>query len=157
MRSTLITTTIFLLLNIFGINASKSQTLVIWQKDGSKVYYSLDEQPKTTFTSEDLVITTNSATISYPLTKIQRYTYEGGSLGINDIKAHGISISHHGEDIIVIDLPVGKSISIYSIDGKQLLSKQSDGSNRQTLSLSTLPTGVYIIKAETINYKFMKR
>ena len=157
MRLTLITTTIILLLTIFGINTANSQTLVIWQKDGSKVYYSLDEQPKTTFTTEDLVITTNSATINYPLAKIQRYTYEGGSLGINDIKAQGVAISHHGEDIIVIGLPIGKSISIYSIDGKRLQSKQSDGSNRQTLSLNELPTGFYIIKAETINYKFMKR
>lgn len=157
MRSTLITTTIILLLAILGSNVAKSQTLVIWQKDGNKVYYSLDEQPKTTFTTEDLVITTNDATINYPLSNIQRYTYESGSLGINDIKAQGIAISHRGEDIIVTGIPVGKSISIYSIDGKQLLSRQSDGSNCQTLSFSTLPTGVYIIKAETINYKFMKR
>lgn len=157
MRSTLIKTTIILLLAIFGFSTANSQTLVIWQKDGSKVYYSLDEQPKTTFTTEDLVITTNDATINYPLSNIQRYTYESGSLGINDIKTQGIAISHHGEDIIVTGLPIGKSISIYSIDGKLLLSRQSDGSNRQTLSLSALPTGVYIIKAETINYKFMKR
>lgn len=157
MRSTLITTTIILLLAILGSSTAKSQTLVIWQKDGSKVYYSLDEQPKTTFTTEDLVITTSTKTINYPLSQIQRYTYEGGSLGINDIKTQGVAISHHGEDIIMIGLPIGKSISIYSIDGKQLLSRLSDGSNRQTLSLSTLPTGVYIIKAETINYKFTKR
>lgn len=156
MRSVLITT-IIMLLTILGSSSVKSQTLVIWQKDGNKVYYSLDEQPKTTFTTEELVITTNNATINYPLAKIQRYTYEGGSLGINDIKAQGVAISHHGDEIIVIGFPVGKSISVYSIDGKQLMSRQSDGSNRQTLSLSTLPTGVYIIKAETINYKFMKR
>lgn len=157
MRSTLITTTIILLLTLLGSNTANSQTLVIWQKDGSKVYYSLDEQPKTTFTTEELVITTNNATINYPLGKIQRYTYEGGSLGINDIKAQGVTISHHGDEIIVIGIPVGKYIYVYSVDGKQLLSKQSDGSNRQTLSLSKLPTGVYIIKAETINYKFLKR
>lgn len=157
MRSTLITTTIILLLTIFGINTANSQTLVIWQKDGSKVYYSLDEQPKTTFTAEDLVITTNKTTINYPLSKIQRYTYEGGSLGINDVKSQGICIAHYGDEFFVTGLPYGKSIAVYSADGKKLLSKQSDGSSRQTLSLSKLPTGVYIIKAETINYKFMKR
>ena len=156
MRSALITT-IILLLAILSSSSAKSQTLVIWQKDGSKVYYALDEQPKTTFTAEDLVITTNNATINYPLSKIQRYTYEGGSLGINDIKAQGVAISHHGDEIIVIGLPVGKYIYVYGVDGKQLLSRQCDGSNRQTLSLSKLPTGVYIIKAETINYKFLKR
>lgn len=157
MRSTLIKTTVILLLVMFGINTASSQTLVIWQKDGSKVYYSLDECPKTTFTAEELVITTNNTTINYPLSKIQRYTYESGSLGINDTKVKGIAISHHGNQITVTGLLSGKSIYLYSIDGKQLLSKQSDGSNRQTLFLSEFPAGVYIIKAETINYKFMKR
>lgn len=157
MREKITTTIAILLLAILGSSTAKSQTLVIWQKDGSKVYYSLDEQPKTTFTTENLVITTNNATINYPLSKIQRYTYEEGSLGINNIKADGVVISHHHDVITITGLPKGKSIHIHSIDGKQLLSKQSDGSNRQVISLSQFPTGVYVIKAETVNYKFMKR
>ena len=157
MRDKITTTIIILLLTILGSGTAKSQTLVIWQKDGSKLYYSLDDLPKTTFTTDDLVITTNNATISYPLSKIQRYTYEKGSLGINNIKADGVVISHHHDVITIPGLPKGKLIQIYSIDGKLLLSKQSDGSSRQVLSLSQFPTGVYMIKAETVNYKFMKR
>ena len=86
-----------------------------------------------------------------------RYTYEGGSVGIDDTQAKGITISHRGDDIIVIGLPAGKALTVYGVDGKQLLSKSSDGSPRLTLSLSQLPTGVYVITADTINYKFIKR
>lgn len=134
-----------------------AQRLIIWQKDGSKVSYNLDEQPKTTFTSEDLVITTATSTISYPLAKIQRYTYEGAQLSVRDVKSQGISISHNGDLIIVKGMTSGKNVTVYSMDGVQLLSKLSDGAEQLSLSLSSLPMGAYIIKADEITYKFMKR
>jgi len=157
MRSKTILTITILLFSLFFSETVCAQRLVIWQKDGIKVSYNLDERPKTTFTTEDLVITTASATISYPLAKIQRYTYEGGALSVQDIKADGISISHEGDNVIVNGLANGKSVTVYSIDGKQLRAKRSDGSDSLTLSLANLPAGVYMIKADEITYKFLKR
>lgn len=146
-----------LLLLFIGRGVTMAQRLIIWQKDGSKVSYNLDEQPKTTFTSEDLVITTATSTISYPLAKIQRYTYEGAQLSVRDVKSQGISISHNGDLIIVKGMTSGKNVTVYSMDGVQLLSKLSDGAEQLSLSLSSLPMGAYIIKADEITYKFMKR
>ena len=157
MRHNLVSTTIVLLLAIFGCGTSHAQTLVIWQKDGSKVYYSLDEQPKTTFTPKELVLTTRKTTINYPLSKILRYTYEGGMQGIEDVKSQNICISHRGDEIIVTGLPQGRFIAVYSVDGKKLLSKYSNGSICQTFSLSQFPAGVYVIKADTVTYKITKR
>ena len=149
--------TLVLLLSLLGSGKACAQRLVIWQKDGSKVNYDLNEQPKTTFTKEDLVITTAAATISYPLSKIQRYTYEGGTLSVRDIKADGISIMHDGDLIIVKGLTSGKAVTVYRVDGTQLLLQRSDGSDRMTISLSSFSAGVYIIKADEITYKFLKR
>lgn len=146
-----------MLLAMFTNQTANAQRLVIWQKDGSKVNYNLDEQPKTTFTKDDLVITTATATISYPLAKIQRYTYEGGTLSVRDIKEDGVSISHSGDHIVVKGLTSGKTVIVYRVDGTQLLTQRSDSSDRMTISLSSLPAGVYIIKADEITYKFLKR
>lgn len=155
---TLIKTTATVLLLLFiGRGVTMAQHLIIWQKDGSKVSYDLDEQPKTTFTTEDLVVTTATTTISYPLSKIQRYTYEGAQLSVRDVKAQGISISHDDDRIIVKGLASGKTVSVYTIGGVQLLTKISDGAERLTLSLSSLPLGVYVIKADEITYKFTKQ
>ena len=155
MRSKTILT--ILLFSLFFSETVCAQRLVIWQKDSSKVSYNLDEQPKTTFTSEDLVITTTTSTISYPLAKIQRYTYEGAQLSVREVKSQGISILHDDDLIIIKGLASGKKVTVYSLDGVQLLSKLSDGTEQLTLSLSSLPLGAYIIKAEEITYKFLKR
>ncbi len=146
-----------LLMSMFCSGTLHAQRLVIWQKDGSKVSYNLDEQPKTTFTADDLVITTATTTINYPLSKIQRYTYEGAQLSVQNVKEPGISITHNGNNIIVKGLPKGKSVTINRVDGIQLIAKRSDGSARLTLSLNSLPAGVYMIKADEITYKFLKR
>lgn len=134
-----------------------AQQLVVWQKDGSKVSYKLDEEPITTFTTTDLVITTKTATINYPLPTIYRYSYEGVSSGVDDAKADGISISHDGNKIIVKGLASGKTAAVYSVDGIQLQAKCSNGSDRLVLSLNQLPAGVYVIKADEITYKFTKK
>lgn len=146
-----------LLLTVLCVSTVQAQTLVVWQKDGSKVYYSLDDEPKTTFTLEELVIQTSTATFSYPLQNMLRYTYESSTVGIDDMKSKGLRVTHRGNDVIVKGLPQGKSIAVYSVGGKLLLLKNSDGSIRQTLSLNQFPPGVYVIKADPINYKFMKQ
>lgn len=157
MKTRLIVSTIALLMAMLSSYTAGAQSLVIWQKDGSRVSYNLDEQPKTTFTTDDLVITTTTRTVNYPLSKIRRYTYEGGTLSVYDVEVQGISITQHQDEITVKGLPVGKSALVYAIDGKQLLSKRSDGSSNLTLSLSSLANGVYVIKAEEVTYKFTKR
>lgn len=157
MKTKITTTITVLLLSVLCISSVKAQTLVIWQKDGSKAYYSLDELPKTTFTLDDLVITTNTGTINFPLQSILRYTYEEGTMGIDNVTNQSISVIHRGNDIIVTGLPKDISIAVYDVEGKMLVSRKSDGSLRQMLSLGNLPAGVYVIKAGTVNYKFMKR
>lgn len=157
MKNKYILTLIVFLVTVLCRGIVQAQTLVVWQKDGCKVYFSLNDQPRTTFTTEELVVTTSKATVSYPLSKILRYTYEDSSQSIDDLNNMGICIAHHGDDIIMMGLPYGKIVTIYSLDGKLLLSKCSDGTSQQILSLSQFPMGVYMIKAETVNYKFMKR
>lgn len=157
MRLKLFYSFLILLLTILGTESLQAQTLVITQKGGSKVSFNLDEMPKTTFTTDELVITTNTATFSYPLANISRYTYEGGTLSISDTEAQHISIMQNGTEIVVVGLPAGKTATIFNVDGKQLLSKTSDGSYLLTLSINNFPIGVYVVKAEEVTYKIRKR
>lgn len=134
-----------------------AQTLVIVQHDDSKVFYNLDEEPLTTFTPDDLVIKTQSTTISYPLNTIKQFMYEKGVTGVEEVSRDGVCISQKDDQIIVTGLPIGKSVSLYSTDGYQIAKQVSDGSQRTILSLSQLPAGVYIVKADNVTYKTTKR
>lgn len=157
MKSKILFTIAVLLALLIDSQTVRAQRLVIWQKDGSKVSFNLDEQPKTTFTADNLVITTATSTLNYPLAKIQRYTYEGAALSVRDFKTEGIAISHEGNMVMVKGLAIGKTVAVYRMDGTQILTKRSDNSDLLTISLGNLPTGVYMIKVGEITYKFLKR
>ena len=139
-------------------SAAMSQTLVVWQKDGNSVRYSLDAMPITTFTTEELIITTNTKTITYPLSNILRYTYENVSTSIDGVtNQNGISISHNDNRIIVKGLKKGESASIYRVDGSLILSKTTDGTLDVVFPLDALNYSVYIVKAKGVNYKVLVR
>lgn len=146
------------LLTAFLLSSVKlsAQTLVVWQKNGQKAYYSLDEKPKTTFTATDLVITTHMLTINYPLSNILRYTYES-STGIDDIRDNqGFCISEDGTEVILRNVKKGIAVSVYSVDGKLVEQKQSSGEAVMTVSLRQHPLGVYVVKHDDVSYKIVK-
>ena len=83
------TRTLLLMLLLIATLSSlaDSQRLVVWQKSGQKVYFDLTEEPETTFEDGNLVIRSSRTTVSYPLTNVLRYTYEGGTItDVGDVK-----------------------------------------------------------------------
>ena len=137
---------------------AQSQRLIVWMKSGEKVYYDLEEEPKTTFEGAEIVITTNTLQVYYPLSEILRYTYELNSSGIDNInKAKHIVISQKGGNMVIKNLRADTLIRIYATDGKLLKSMTADGSQNITIPLVSYPDGVYIVKVDNVVYKLMKR
>lgn len=131
--------------------------LVVWKTDGSKVVYSLSEQPKTTFTSEGIVITTNTVSVTYPLTQIIKYTYEGIASGIESITNDGgVMISQDGYNFRFSNLIENTLIQIYSVNGSLISTHKNEG-KQITISLGDHANGVYIIKVGDTSYKVIKR
>ncbi len=145
---------------LLGSTIMHAQTdrLIVWHKDGQKTYYDLEEKPKTTFVGTDIVITTSTMTINYPLEQVLRYTYELQPSGIENINmSKPVRVSQRGDNIVFENLKKGTRILLFSTDGKQLASQNADGSKSITISLGNRPAGVYIVKANNITYKMMKR
>lgn len=146
------------LLTMFLLSSTElcAQTLVVWQKNGQKAYYSLDERPKTTFTATDLFISTHMLTINYPLANVLRYTYESAT-GIDDISDNqGLSMSEDGADLILRNVKKDATVSVYSVGGKLISQQSADGNPLMTISLRRYPSGVYVIKHDDVSYKIVK-
>lgn len=136
-----------------------TQRLVVWQKNGEKVYFDLNEEPETTFEDGKLVIKTTRTTVYYQLANVLRYTYEGTMDAIDGPKLHPGEVRFlQGTDQMAFDgLPDGTTLEVYSLDGKKLFTKQALGGQRTVLSLASHPAGTYIVKVGDTTYKFMKR
>ena len=147
---------LFLLMDITIL--SYCQKAIIWQKDGSKTYFNLSDNPKSTFTLTDLVISTSKMTVNYPLNKVLRFTYDLTPTEIdNPILNESNIIIQDNDQLILYNFPAGTNIYVYGIDGKQLINYKVNGDQKQIVSIKDLPNGIYVVKANNISYKVIKR
>ena len=142
-----------------GNTNSSDQRLVVLKKDGTKVYYNLHEEPVTTFSAGQLVITTSKATAYYELSELARYTFEGAYDDVGKAKARaGETVYHQGKDMMSFDgLPAGTIVELYSSDGRMLSSQRTAEGRTAEVSLVDQPEGSYYVKIGDAQYKFDKR
>ena len=137
-----------------------SQRLVVWQKSGQKVYFDLNEEPETTFEDGNLVIRSSRTTVSYPLTNVLRYTYEGGTItDVGDVKMRPgeVRFLQNAEKMAFDGLQDGTILEVYTLDGVKIKTVKAQGGQRTVVSLADQAAGTYIVKAGEATYKFMKR
>ena len=75
------------------------QRLVVWLNNGEKVFYDLEENPKTTFSGTGVMIETNTVTVNYSMEQVLKYTYEKTTTGIRDLKENEVRVSQNGNTI----------------------------------------------------------
>lgn len=155
----LITIVLVLLGTLTWVQA-EVQRLVVWQKSGEKAYFDLTDEPETTFEDGKLVIKTFKTTVSYPLTSVLRYTYEGGT--ITDVGEQTVRPGEmrymQSEDKMAFDgLPDGTRLDVYSLDGIKLFTVQAHEGLRTIVSFTSYPAGTYVVKAGDATIKFLKR
>lgn len=130
--------------------------LQIWQSDGKVVNIDLDEQPVTTYSEGNLIITTKNTVITYPLEKVAKYTYVTAD-GISNLESMRTKFSRDGETLIFAGLEQGTEIALYASSG-QMMHRTKVGPQAKTIvSVSDLPPGVYLVKVNSITYKITKR
>ena len=135
------------------------QRLVVWLTDGTKVTHDLSDQPETTFQGGALFLKTEKVSVSYPLEKVLRYTYEGSfpDVGVQPIKSGEVRVSQGNDGMRFDGLPAGTPLELYSPDGKLLSMQHAAEGQSSVVSLAGMPTGIYIIKAGEASYKFLKK
>ena len=138
------------------------QRLNVHMMDGQVVTFLLDDEPVTKFEPGQLIIqSSGDAPIIYLIENVRKYTYEGLPEGIDaPIAAPGTIVVRQGKDkdMVALDgLPDKTTVSIYSADGKLLVSRQAIGGQTTVLPMTAFPAGNYIINAGGASFKFVKQ
>lgn len=135
-----------------------SVNLVVWSKTGGQVAYALVEEPKLTFTEANLIITTESVEVKFPIDDIRRITYEASDYSaIRDIETDKISFSVNGELLVFPSLKANSTVSLFLLNGTPLFRKTVQTAGEYSLQISNLNAGVYIVRVNGITYKFIKK
>ena len=136
---------IFCLLTLFAATASWAETaLIVHQKSGGTVQYAFREKPVVTYSEGYLIISASEASVSYPLSNMQKFTF-------GDVEEDQITRITAPADV------APQPTFIYSIDGKLMRTLQPSEDGTTSASVEGLPTGTYIIKNGKTTYKVVKK
>ena len=124
-----------------GLSARAQQQLNIYTTTSGVVVFTFAQEPKVTFpTGETLAVTSDSLTVEFPFSEIEKITMEDGVTRV--------------EQLLVKD---GEGdVAIYDLQGRQVLRLAARRGGTR-VDFSVLPAGTYVVKDGRRSYKVMKR
>ena len=150
-----------LLLCILGVAGmvmtafAQQDFLVVWHKDGSKVLFKLSEKPKVTY--GDSLVTIQAATmVEYAF---QKMTFESEEVvGIKEMKPDPERpFSSDGETVTFLPADKDLRVTIVQLNGIVVKDIAVRRGQQSSLSLRSLPAGVYLLNVNGITYKIKTR
>lgn len=143
--------------------AAQAQTdamILTSDEDGTAVEYALSDNPRVSFSGDNVVVTTTSTEATY-YAMAKKFTVKYGKSGsvtsIDGISTDGNAVSQDGSTIRLSGLPAGSGVYLYDVSGKVHKSLKADADGRCELSLADVARGVYIVKAYRVSAKITKK
>ena len=139
------------------IAKAEPKMLVVTAMDGTTTKYLLDGMPQVRIEKPYLIISSGMASVSLPLENLQHMHYEKATddaTAIGEIKV--FDEKGGSERIDFSNLPADASVSIFTLDGKQLYSVRPGQGKNLSLPLGSLQSGIYLVKVNDVTYKIQK-
>lgn len=140
-----------------GSARNDSGSLVIEQNDGSVTEYSFDVRPKITFDNEDLCLTADNITMTFPCSSLKRYYFSNIETTVESVSLSNPCLVFQGEEIKLSLNLADKRMNVYSMGGDLLATAVTDAEGNAVISLRDFPAGIYIIEYLDITAKIIKR
>ena len=138
--------------------ADEVETLIVQMKNGSESAFFLKDKPKVTFEGTNLKVSATSGNVSFALADVLRFTYAKKSpTGISEQVENPTAVMFEGDVLVISQLKANTTASIYAIDGKLIRQLKPHHTGTYRISLSELPSGLYLVKADNVTYKITKR
>ena len=136
--------------------AESVQCLVLTESNGAVSKFALTDAPVVTYSGSDMVVSCGDQTMTVGLEGLTLTFGEMETTRIETVK-DGVTESDRLQfsfgEASFEGLQPGALVSVYSIDGKMQTKVKADQDGRASVSLMSLPKGVYILRTPTKSYK----
>ena len=141
-----------------GLLADNLNTLIVMMKNGTETAFFLKDKPNVTFEGANLKVVSEKTTTTFALSDVLRFTYvKKDPMGIDEQMIDPTEINYKDGVLVISQIKAGASVGIYALDGKLVRQLKAQHSGTYRLSLSELPTGLYLVKADNVTYKITKQ
>ena len=141
--------------------ANEKNVLNIIMKDGTSVYFLLAEKPYITFRNDEVKIVSDTDEALVKRTLVERFEFVNEiPTGIEDVEEQDEQLRANfkldGDAVYITGLASGSKVVLYAMDGRVVTTSVAAADGCVTLSLNTLPSGIYIVKYNDTAIKFIK-
>ena len=150
-------TSIILLLALFCNGSLNAQSLILWHSDGTTTEVDLLNKPLVKFVKDKVLVTSTIINLEYDKNDVIRFTYSGSMEdGINSPVAEA-NIEQKDGRIIIHDVKTVDKVAVYKANGIRVPVHFSFLGNDVVLSLSQIPSGIYLFSVDGRTSKFTKK
>lgn len=135
---------------------------VVWMHSGARISFPLVEHPVLTYVDGDIVVTTSQEQLTYAHVDVRKFTFADEDISQGEpakieTSEHEAQWQRQGDVMYFVDCTPGERVTVYNATGQQVAQYAilPDGTLR--IPLSQFGEGMYIVKTESITYKFMKK
>lgn len=149
--------TLILAMLMFTLNASaqSNATLVLWHADGTTTDVALYLKPRVVFDGDLVRITSTVLDMEYPKSNILRFSYTGKGSSISNPQSEA-SFTRDGDRLIFHGISSTDKVAVYNSEGIRVPVQLSAASDGVTLSISSIPKGVYVLSVNGKTSKFVR-
>ena len=134
----------------------QAQTLVLHHANGKTTDVELYTQPQVKFEGDKVLITSTVLDMEYDKQDVLRFTYKGGTLGISSPNAKA-NVSQENGQLVFHGVKSTDKITVHTVKGIRVPVRLRHSGSTATLSLSAIPSGVYLLTVNGRTSKFTKR
>lgn len=139
--------------------AESVKCLVLTESNGAVSKFALADAPVVTYSGSDMVVTCGDQTLTVGLEGLKLTYDEMDITGIEKVKDSAVEsdrLQFSFGEASFEGLQPGALVSVYSIDGKMQTKVKADQDGCASVSLMSLPKGVYILRTPTKSFKLRK-
>lgn len=134
-----------------------TKALMVQLKAGDTHYYVLAEQPVVTFDGEMCHIASSTLSTDYNMADIDFAKVVGNSSAVDEITST-LTVEYITPDVLAIrGLEGGSRLSLHKVDGVKVADISADDAGSAEVSLSSYPTGVYILSCKEKTFKILHK
>ncbi len=133
-------------------------SVIFYQKDGAQIAYAMDDHPRFTFMANNrfVMLRTDNETVAYQLAKLDKFVFSDEPTAVMPVSKEVGSIRNEAGALLFAGFSKSVPIKVCDMSGREVLTSQTDEGGSASLSLASLPAGIYIISAANASLKIKK-
>lgn len=138
--------------------AQENNLSIVIEKEGTSQEIAFDQLQRITFSGTTVnMFTKDGFTVSNDMYDIYRIGFNETSTNISSNTQEGNNLlGYISNEAIVINSLAGTTIEIYNVNGNHISSTRLKSDN-ETISIASLPKGIYLVRTNCKTAKFLKR